>query len=161
MYIETVSGNFKAQVPHDSSTNYSSVVGNYSAYIRPYGAAIPNTAGRIYTSLKSGKVDVYFLELDHNSLAGNFNPLLGTLSHHDVGEGRLRVRYSYNWNREVNGTVVHGELEFDESSLGAVETGEGYVKARRGKKWDRGTCRAWRFGYSAWIGFENADNELW
>lgn len=132
--IETVSGQVHAMVPHGSYTNFSSGSGNISCYIEPYGAARPDAVSEIYTTSQSGSFNVYLSSANENSLAGKYNPLLNTVSEHDVGEGKLRLRYPYDWYGEMEARIRHGVLEFDGSSLEDMERGEGYVKAKRGRK---------------------------
>ncbi|OCK74995.1 hypothetical protein K432DRAFT_309509 [Lepidopterella palustris CBS 459.81] len=132
--IETVSGRIEAEVPHGQYTNFSTISGNISTYIRPYGAASPDAMSEIYTTSQSGSIDVYFADPPNESLTGRYNPLLNTISKHDVGEGKLKLIYPYGWYGEMEAKIEHGGLEFDGSSMEDIKWGKGYVKARRGRK---------------------------
>jgi hypothetical protein len=129
--ISTVSGNIRAQAPHGSYTNYTSVTGDISCYLRPYGTTNANTSTWILTTTQTGNISVRVsetFELGH----GRFNPMHGTYAEHSVETGKLEVTYGYDWYGNIMALIEQGELRFDGSSLEEVEREDGFVYARRG-----------------------------
>jgi hypothetical protein len=131
--IESVSGDISAVVPHGVHTNISSISGTIKTAIRSYGAASPNATSEIYTTSRSGDSWVMLYSPPNESLDESYNPLLNTVSKHEVGEGQLWLNYPFAWFGKMEGKIEHGKLEFDGSLLEDIKRGEGYVTANRGK----------------------------
>ncbi|KAF2678650.1 hypothetical protein K458DRAFT_376238 [Lentithecium fluviatile CBS 122367] len=134
--IRTESGKILARVPHGARTEISSTSGRVVAILQPYGVDCENADNYISTMSQSGGVAVYLFDPDAESLRGYCNPLLNTVSEHEVGEGSLVLTYPRTWYGEIEGHIIHGQLAFDGSELECAEGGRGSVKARRGAKGD-------------------------
>ncbi|KAF2277204.1 uncharacterized protein EI97DRAFT_432801 [Westerdykella ornata] len=132
--IESVSGDISAVVPHGTQTNISSISGSITTAIRPYGAASQNATSEIYTASRSGDSWVILYSPPNESLDGNYNPLLNTVSKHEVGEGTLWLDYPFAWWGEMEAKIEHGKLEFEGNLLEDIKREEGHVTATRGKK---------------------------
>jgi len=131
--ISTVSGKIRSQAPHGSYTNYTTVSGDVSCYLRAYGTTKANETSEIYTSSQTGNVSVRVgqaFELGH----GRFNSLLNTVSEHSVAEGKLQLSYARDWYGRMYAEIGEGGLSFSGDSLVKFEQGEGNLTAIRGKE---------------------------
>ncbi|PVI02685.1 hypothetical protein DM02DRAFT_589186 [Periconia macrospinosa] len=131
--IESVSGDISAVIPHGVHTNISSISGTIKTAINPYGAASPNATSEIFTTSRSGDSWVMVHSPPNESLDGNYNPLLNTVSKHEVGEGELWLDYPLAWWGKMEGRIEHGKLEWSGSSLEDIKQGGGCVTAKRGE----------------------------
>lgn len=127
--ISSDSGVIHSQAPHGSFTNYSTNSGDVKCYLRPYGTKDPNTKSEVYTSTQSGEVSVKISEAEVGD--GQHNPNQNTISEHLVENGKMTLRYGYDWSGELEADITNGVLNFDGSLFEDVEKGENYVKARR------------------------------
>lgn len=130
--VSTDSGYIRSQAPHGSFTNYSSNSGDVTCYLRPYGTKDQGTKSEIYTTTQSGELAVRVSEAFELG-NGRHNPNHNTVSEHSVENGKMTLRYGYDWLGELEADIRNGVLDFDGSSLENVERSEGYVKAKRGK----------------------------
>lgn len=129
--VSTDSGLIQSHAPHGSFTNYSSNTGDIFCYLRPYGNSDPNVKSKIYTTTRSGRLAVRVDEAWE--LDGRHNPNHNTNSEHSVGNGKMVLRYGYDWFGELEADIRNGDLDFAGSSLEDVERGYGCVKAKRGQ----------------------------
>jgi hypothetical protein len=132
--ISSLLGSIWAAVPHGSLTNITSLAGDVSAIMIPFGKDSKEDQSEIHTSLAQGEMYVHIYNTLQDSLKdGKFDPLLNTRSRHKVVQGSLKMRYPYSWYGDVEVFVSSGTLDFDASRLEKVEKGEGWVKATRGE----------------------------
>jgi hypothetical protein len=132
--IDSVRGNISGAVPHGVYTNISSTSGNVDTMIWAYGTTSPKAASEIYTISNAGDTYVTVYGLPRELPEEYYNPLLNTVSSHEVGEGDLWVSYPFSWRGDMEGEVEHGNLTLEARWLDYVKQSEGYVEARRGRK---------------------------
>lgn len=131
--IRTDSGRVYTYIPHGAKTNISTVSGRLTAVLFPFGADSEDAQSEIYTSSQMNTSSVSVSNTNQESLEGRHDPLLRTISVHQVGEGMLDIWYPYAWYGVVEGWYPNGALKFDSSSLEDLQRGQGYMKAKRGK----------------------------
>ncbi|KAF2873952.1 hypothetical protein BDV95DRAFT_317461 [Massariosphaeria phaeospora] len=131
--ISSVSGDIRAQTPHGSFTNYSSVSGDITCHIQPFSTNLQNAKNEIYTKSMLGNLDVRVGDVFQQSHR-QYNPLLNTVSEHSVEKGRLELAYGHDWFGDVEANIGQGKLEFGGTSMKKVQKKKGSVKGRRGSK---------------------------
>jgi len=135
-HVHTTTGKIWAAIPHGSRTNISSISGNLTAIVVPFGAASQDDPSQLHTSADQGSTFVSLYDAPLDSLEGYYDPLLKLRSTHTVKEGALELRYPYSWYGHLEARILHGALKFDSSALEDFEKGDGFVKATKGTQGD-------------------------
>ncbi|KAF9690748.1 hypothetical protein EKO04_010934 [Ascochyta lentis] len=130
MYLNTTVGSIDGTFIHGSKTEINSVAGSVTADVLPFkSGAYPST---LDTSTHSGQMNVTL----RTPYKAKGVPMTGLVSTHKSVSGGMGLKYPKEWQGNIDGTSLSGELHLQGNELKLMSEndtpGKNHVEARKG-----------------------------
>jgi hypothetical protein len=130
VYLNTTVGSVGGSFIHGSKTEINSIAGSVSADIIPSKSG--TYASTLDTRTHSGQMNIT-LRAPYRAKG---TPMLGLASTHQSVSGGMGLRYPKEWQGNINGTSLSGELHLQGKELELLskndEPGKNHVEAKKG-----------------------------